>query len=105
MSILPNGIEHGPYSNIPDQELEIYLSDPERFGAPIDMTLEQFIADRESEWQYDQHCAAVKKAATTINPDTGKPYISPNTEAYFLEKVLRSWWIGSRRPGEYKSQF
>lgn len=95
---LPNGIAHGPYQNLPIDMLDVYLSDPERYGAPIDMTLEQFIADRESEWQYDQHSQAVVEASQTRR-------ISPAVESYFLKIVLRSWWIGGRRPGEYESVF
>jgi hypothetical protein len=106
---LPNGIFHGPYDSLAKREpevYELYLSDPERFGAAIDMSLEQYIADRESESQYDMHTVAVGIAASAIDPETGKPRISTSVEAAFIRR-LRPWFIYSRRPGngEYESQF
>ncbi|CAN5188753.1 hypothetical protein BH09PAT3_BH09PAT3_0220 [soil metagenome] len=90
---LPNGIMHGPYEAMPAEMLTLYTSDPERFGAYPDMPLDQFIHDRESEWQWDQHSQAVAEAC-----DAGR--IDRATASIYIEKLLRPWFVYFRREGE-----
>jgi len=91
---LASGITHGPYQAAPRGIVDLYLtrhqSRPEFEPTVSD---EQKQADIESEWQYDQHSAAVMEAF-----EAGR--ITHVHAYYMLEKVLRPWFVGRRHPGQ-----
>jgi len=91
---LASGIAHGPYRAAPPEIVDLYMTrhhnQPEFEPTVND---EQKQADIESEWQYDQHSAAVMEAL-----ETGR--ITHVHAYYMLEKVLRPWFIGRRLPNE-----
>jgi hypothetical protein len=86
---LAAGIQHGPYADIPEQLLEHYLASREQMGVSTNLPDEQLRADTQSEWQYDQHSAAVMDA---LEADR----ISAEHAMYMLERVLRPWFVGRR---------
>lgn len=91
---LAAGIAHGPYPAAPAELVDLYMTrhheQPELEPTVSD---EQKLADIESEWQYDQHSAAVMEAMAAGRITHVHAYL-------MLEKVLRPWFIGRRLPGE-----
>lgn len=87
---LAAGIAHGPYPAAPTEIVDLYMAHhhahPELEPTVSD---EQKRADIESEWQYDQHSAAVMDAMEAGRITHVHAYI-------MLEKVLRPWFIGRR---------
>lgn len=87
------GIAHGPYRNAPESLKEMYVESRERRGVDPNVSNDQLASDVESEWQYDQHSAAVMDAL-----ESGR--ITSEHAIYMLDKVLRPWFIGRRNAGE-----
>ena len=85
---------HGPYPNIPAAMLKKYLGDRATLGFPDDQTEAEFIRDRESEWQADQHEEALLEAF-------GAGRLT-DKEFAWLQDNIRPWFIGWRNPGEYE---
>lgn len=83
---------HGPYLHMPQEMAGLYQA---RYaeGMNNEISLEQFMADRESEWQYDQHAEAVVAAES-------EGRINQKQALYLIETVLRPYWIGHRHSGE-----
>lgn len=92
-NLSPEGVMHGPYENIPADMILHYLATRLERSFPADQTQAQFIADRESEWQYDQHAEAIAAAAIAST-------IDKYAESRLLDN-LEPWFIGWRNPGEY----
>lgn len=90
---LAEGIHHGPYPAAPSELVEHYVAARANATYEDSRSDEQFRADIESEWQYDQHCAAVETAS-----ENGR--ITPEHAIFMIDKVLRPWFIGRRNPGE-----
>lgn len=88
------GVMHGPYPDIPADMLKRYVETRELRGFPMDQSEEQFIADRQTEWQYDQHLEALLTAL-----EAGRIAVRAFER---LEHNIRPWWIGWRNPGEYE---
>lgn len=91
---LAEGIQHGPHPAAPEGLVAHYIAyhheHPELEPTVSDA---QKRADVESEWQYDQHSAAVMEA---LDHDR----ISPQHANFMLDKVLRPWFIGRRNPND-----
>jgi hypothetical protein len=93
-SSLASGIAHGPYRAAPSGIVDLYMTRHQsRPDFEPTVSDEQKRADIESEWQYDQHSAAVMEAL-----EAGR--ITHVHAYYMLEKVLRPWFIGRRLSNE-----
>lgn len=91
---LAEGIQHGPYPDIPATLVAHYFEQRQHSTLPDTRTDEQYLADLQSEWQYDQHCAAVEEACVAER-------ISPAHALYMMDDKrgpLRRWFIGYRQP-------
>lgn len=86
---LASNIFHGPYPAAPETLITHYLESRDERLVPESTSDEQLIADTESEWQYDQHSAAVINALADGQ-------ITSEHALYMLDKVLRPWFIGQR---------
>jgi hypothetical protein len=86
---LASNIFHGPYPAAPESVINHYLETRDERLVPESTDDEQLIADTESEWQYDQHTAAVMDALENDR-------ITSEHALYMLDKVLRPWFIGQR---------
>jgi hypothetical protein len=86
------GVIHGPYFRMPPEMVDLYQT---RYaeGMNNEISLERFMADRESEWQCDQHSEAVEAARLA-----GR--IDQRQALHLVETVLRPYWVGHRRAGE-----
>jgi len=85
------GIEQGPYPAAPQELVDHYVQGHARAITDPSISDEQLTADVQSEWQYDQHCAAVERAL-----EDGR--ITPLQADHMYDVVLRPWWIGYRYP-------
>ncbi len=83
---------HGPYPSMPQDMVELYQV---RYveGMNNEISPEQFMADRESEWQHDQHSEAVMVALA-------EGRINQKQAQYIIETVLRPYWVGHRHASE-----
>jgi hypothetical protein len=91
---LASGIEHGPYLAAPEELVDQYLKRHQsRPESEVGVSDEQKRADIESEWQYDQHSAAVMEAL-----ENGR--INYLHAHFMLDRVLRPWFIGRRNPSD-----
>lgn len=86
---LASNIFHGPYPAASQELISHYVETREERHVPQSTSDEQLIADTESEWQYDQHAAAVMDALENDR-------ITSEHALYMLDKVLRPWFIGQR---------
>lgn len=86
---LARGIDHGPYEAAPQEIIDHYIKMRETFAPFGRVPVEHFIKDIESEWQYDQHSAAVMGALEARR-------IKADHAIYMLDRVLRPWFIGQR---------
>lgn len=93
MSELITGVQYGPYPAAPEELVEQYIASRFERNVSLFMTNEQIAEDVQSEWQYDQHSAAVEAASERGD-------ITPGEAIHMLEKVLRPWFIGRRTSEE-----